>query len=118
MTAWEKACVGHGLGVGGTPSFAIASQSGFTAGRVPLVVGELRGGVTGALEEFPYCITCNGGRPALLLVLVVPLPPPPPPAPAAAEDKPLSHGMSDVPSPAPGYEDAGLTDGDGETSIW
>jgi hypothetical protein len=94
------------------PSLAIAASHSVLIG-MPLAVGELRGGVTGALADFP-CMTCKGGRPALLLVLAVPLLPPPPPW---QEDKPLSHGMRDVPSLAPGHEDVGLTDGDGETSI-
>ena len=90
VTAWENAFVVHS----GRPSLPIASQSGFTG--MPLAVGELKGGVTGALEE-PPCIACKGGRPVLLLVLAVPLPPPPP-----ADDNPFNQGIRDVPSLAPG----------------
>lgn len=84
----------------------IASQSGLTG--IPRAVGELRGGVTGALDV-PPCITCKGGRPVLLLVLAVPLPFP--------DDRPFNHGISDVPSLAPGYELVGLADGEVHTSI-
>lgn len=101
----------------------MASQSGFTG--MPRAVGELRGGVTGALppemplEELfmlwwwwwlqPTCMAVwKGGKLAALLLLtdllaVVAVPAqlllpaaPPAPGPAEAEDKPLSHGMSDV----------------------
>jgi len=77
----------------------MASQSGFTG--MPFAVGELKGGVTGAQEEVPAWTKCKVGKPALLLVLAVPLPLP--------EDKPFNHGMREVPSLAPGYEDVGLT---------
>jgi hypothetical protein len=49
-------------------------------------VGELSGGVTGALHEPPR----SGARPALELVLALPLPP--------VDDNPFSHGMSEAPS--------------------
>jgi hypothetical protein len=89
---------------------------------MPRAVGELRGGVTGALppemplEELfmlwwlqPTCmVVWKGGKLAAVLLLtdllaIVAVPAqlllpaaPPAPGPAEAEDKPLSHGMSDV----------------------
>lgn len=67
-------------------------------------MGELNGGVTGALEEPPPGMVCNGGKtPVLLVVLAVPL-----------EPNPFNHGMSDVPS---GYELAGLTSDAGDVHI-
>lgn len=64
-----------------------ASHSGFTG----TARGELRGGVTGALDE-PARLTCNGGRPALELVLTVLF--------GVPDERPFNQGMSD--SLAPG----------------
>lgn len=66
----------------------------------------------GALDV-PPCITCKGGSPPWLLqVLAVPLPPPPFP-----DERPFNHGINDVPSLAPGYEEVGLVDGEVHPSM-
>lgn len=92
-------------------------QSGLPYG----ILGELSGGVTGALQVPPLMI-CKGGKPAFLEEGAPLIPPVAVDATVTQEeDKPLSQGIKDKPSPAPPPggpydEDAGLTVDDTQQS--